>query len=579
VTEQLHPAEQYVEDILSGKIASNEYIRWACQRHRDDLARVGTEGFPYRHEPDRAQRVIDFGSDFCRHVEGEWAGQPIVLSPADQFMVWVVFGWVDEYGNRRFREVYEEKARKNAKTTKLAVIGNYMLDADGEEGARVYCAATKLDQARLLHRIAAQMVRKSPALRKYIQIHKDNLHVDDTFSRFEPLGRDSETLDGLNPSCALIDEYHAHPDSEIKDVVEGGMGARKQPLIWTITTAGKRRDGPCWELRDYAVEVLKSAGRGECINEQFAVFIYCIEEQDDPFDEACWVKANPNLSYSVKVEDLRAIARKATRQPRVRASFLQKRLGVWTGEVDSWISLPVWNACRVEPFETAKLIAQAEEGKKPRKPRMWLGFDLSAVVDMTALVAWVPYKKRLYLKPYFFLAEGLLDDPGTKNYRLYRDWADAKLIEVTPGRVVRYRHVREKVRELAKDHDVIEIGGDKWNASDFIQSLEYDGFAVWVVVQTVYGISEPAKKFEELVTDQRVAHEGHPVMDWMMGNIRVKYDDSGNVRPTKKKSAGKIDGPMAAINGLARWMERKNAGRPAASQNPNRDVGFRLTTI
>jgi phage terminase large subunit-like protein len=314
--------------------------------------------------------------------------------------------------------VYEEKARKNAKTTKLAALGNYMLDSDGEDGARVYCAATKLDQARLLHKIASQMVRKSPALRKYIAIHKDNLHVDDTFSRFEPLGRDSETLDGLNPSCALIDEYHAHDDSEIKDVIEGGMGARRQPLIWTITTAGKKREGPCWELRDYAAEVLKSAIRGDCINEQFAAFIYCIEDNDDPFDEKVWQKANPNLNISVKLEDLRAIARKAERQPRVRAQFLQKRLGVWTGEVDSWIPMPVWNACKVPPFEFADLAK-----KEGVRPRAWLGFDLSAVIDMTALVALIPFQGKLHLKPYFFLAEGLLDDHSVKNYRLYRDWA------------------------------------------------------------------------------------------------------------------------------------------------------------
>jgi phage terminase large subunit-like protein len=573
-----HAAEAYVDDILAGRIVSNQYIRLACQRHRRDLSRVGTPGFPYRHNPERAQKVIDFAAKFCRHVEGEWAGKPVEFSPSDQFMIWTVFGWVDAAGVRRFREVYEEKARKNAKTTKLAALGLYLLDADGEEGARVYCAATKLDQARLLHRIAAQMVRKSASLRKYINIHKDNLHVEDTFSRFEPLGRDSETLDGLNPSGALIDEYHAHPDSEIKDVLETGMGARLQPLEWTITTAGKKREGACWELREYAVEILKSAERGECINDRFAAFIYAVEDEDDPQDEAVWVKANPNLGISVNIESMRDAARKAQFSPRALSQFLQKRLGVWTGEVDAWIPEHAWQACKVPPFVLRDLLRKAKKRGKSRVSS-WLGFDLSTRKDLTAVVELTPVAGRLYLTPHFFIPQATLDDDGTPNVRLYRGWEKSGHLHATPGNVIRYGYCRKLIRRLRREdkrREVRDVAGDAWNATQLLTQLEDDGFNVWAVPQTIRALAEPAKEFEDLVADKKIAHADHPVMNWMIANVRVRRDENQNPMPSKKRSAGKIDGVSATLNALARYMARNQTD---GSKSPNRVVGFKLETL
>jgi phage terminase large subunit-like protein len=579
VSKPTHPAEVYVDDILSGKIVANQYIRWACERHRNDLARVGKPGFPYHHDPERAQRVIDFAAAFCRHVEGEWAGEPIIFSPADQFMIWVVFGWVCDVPDpsglrpRRFREVYEEKARKQGKTTKLSALGLYLLDADGEEGARVYCAATKLDQARLLHRIAAQMVRKSPSLRKYVQVHKDNLHVEDTFSRFEPLGQDSDTLDGLNPSAALVDEYHKHKTNEVKNVLSTGMGARRQPLLWTITTAGNARRGPCWDLRTYAMQVLRSAVDGECINDRFAVFIYCLDEQDDPFEEKNWAKANPNLGISVKLEDMRNEASKAKYQPGERTKFLQKRLGFWAGEIDSWIPEAAWDACKVKPFTVADLVERSKRGRV----KCWIGFDLSMKKDMTAVVQMIQCNGRLYLIPHYFLPRSALEDGP--NFELYRAWEKAKLLTVTPGNVVKYKIVRNYVRDLRRENrrcEIVEVAGDAWNAKEFMEDLEDSGFSVWAIRQIPSHIAEPAKEFEYLVADKKIAHDGNPVLAWNLSNVRVRRDSNNNPYPDKQKSAGKIDGLSATINAVARWMFRNTDD---ATKNAHRVVGFKLETL
>lgn len=564
----LHVAEKYCEDVLSGKIVACEWVKLACQRQKIDLDRQENDpSFRWRFDRARAERVIRFAL-FCRHTEGEWAGQPIELSPSDQFMVWVVFGWIDAEGQRRFREVYEEKGRKNAKTTKLAVIGLYLLDADKEEGARVYCAATKLEQAEVLHGAACNMVRRSPSLRKRIKISKNNLSILDTFSKFEPLGSNSETLDGLNISGGLIDELHAHPDGEVKDIIETAMGSRRQPLLWSITTAGKERAGVCWETREYAIETLKSAVKGEPIDDTFAAFIYCIDEGDDIFDESVWVKANPNLEISVKLSDMRRLANKSKTSLRVRAAFKRLRLGVWTGEDDDKaISEQEWKACDA---------AISIDLLKKKKARCWLGFDLSTRRDVTALVQFFPFRGGFEVVPHFWIPEGSLEG-DMKNKDLILKWVKAGYINTTPGNVIRYKFVRQEIKRIAKQYRVQEIAGDAWNATQFMTQLEDDGFNVWAIPQNWSALSEPCKIFETMIADKRLRTGGHPVLEWMAMNLRWKYDDNGNFRPAKKKSSGKIDGISALINAIARYTARNN--NDGAKNDPNRNAGFKLVTI
>jgi len=564
----MHPAEKYCSDILSGKIVACEWVKLACQRQANDLNRVGTDPkFKWSFSKARAQRVIDFFK-YCRHTEGEWAGQPIVLSPADQFMVWVVYGWIDSEGQRRFREVYEEKGRKNAKTTKLAGLGNYHLDADGEQGARVFCAATKLEQARLLHEAATNMVRRSPSLRKRIKINKDNLHVLDSYSKFEPLAGDSETLDGLNISAGFLDELHAHLTGELKDIIETAMGSRRQPLLWSITTAGKRREGVCWETRQYAIETLKASAKGIECDETFAAFIYCIDEGDDIFDESVWVKANPNLNISVKIEDMRRLAYKAKSSGRARAAFMRLRLGVWTGESDKAISELAWKACAA-PVNIALL--------RKKKARCWVGFDLSSRVDLTALVQFFPNRGGFDIVPTFWIPEDSISEREIANKDLILQWVKAGYIKTTPGNIVRYKFVRREIREIAKHYRIQDIAGDAWNATQFMTQLEDDGFNVWAIPQTIRALAHPTKEFEGMVIDKRLRHGGHPVLEWNAMNLAWKEDESGNIRPSKKRSSGKIDGIMAMINCIARWLDRNNTDGPR--NDPNRQSGFKLETI
>lgn len=563
----MHTAEQYCEDILTGKIASCEWVKLACQRQVNDLARVGVDpSFPWKFSKPHAERVISFFR-YCRHTEGEWAGQPIELTPSDQFMVWVVYGWIDDEGQRRFREVYEEKARKNAKSTKLAGLGIYHLDADGEQGARVYCAATTLAQAEVIHGYAVTMVRRSPSFRNKIKIMKNNLHVLNTYSKFEPLAGDSETLDGLNISAGFLDELHAHKSGEVYDIIETAMGSRRQPLLWSITTAGKERKGICWEVRDYAISVLKGVRDDKPYDDTFAAFIYCLDEGDDIFDEANWIKANPNIGISPKLADMRRLANKAKGSLRAKAAFMRLRMGIWTGESDKAISEQAWKEC-ASPVNLDYL--------RKRKARCWLGFDLSSRVDLTALVQFFPVKGGFEIVPHFWIPEESIEERDFENKDQIRRWVSQGYIKTTPGNIVRYKFVRKEIRSIAKQYRVQEIAGDAWNATQFMTQLEDDGFNVWAIPQTIRALAHPTKEFEGMVIDKRLRHGGHPVLEWNAMNLAWKEDESGNIRPSRKRSSGKIDGIMALINCIARWLDRNGEGQ---RNDPNRNVGFKLETI
>ena len=264
---------------------------------------------------------------YFSHSKGEWAGQPFILAAWQQFILWCVFGWMkkDDEGNstRRFRSVYCEVCRKTGETSLAAGVGLYMLLADGEAGAEVYTAATKRDQARLGHGEAVSMVKASKYLKQRVSLSKDNLYVEASNSRYVALGGDADSTDGLSPSCCIIDELHAHRTRAMFDVLDTATGARKQPLLFVITTAGHDRNSICWEQHAYSQRILESGtvqqdnGNQEVTSDDahFA-FIAAIDEGDDSRDQACWQKANPNLQVSLKLEDLQRKAREPKKCPR-----------------------------------------------------------------------------------------------------------------------------------------------------------------------------------------------------------------------------------------------------------------------
>jgi phage terminase large subunit-like protein len=528
-------------------------VRLACERHLRDLVDGPARGL--RFDVDLANEAIDFF--LCvRHSKGEWAGQPIVLSPPECFMIGSVFGWIRVDGRRRFRKSYNEVAKKFGKSTLAAGVGLLLAFFDGEAGAEVYAAATKRDQAKIVWDEAKRMVLKSPGLRQRIQVRAANLHSLETASKFEPLGADADNLDGLNPQGNLLDELHAHKSRAMLDVLETAMGARRQPLLFIITTAGFDRHSVCWEERDYAVKILE----GVLTDDETFAFIAtldvcerCRAEGKTAPDETCatcdqwtdervWVKANPNLPVTPKLDDMRKLAREAREKPTAQNAFKRFRLNLWTHSATRWLPADAWAACG-EPV-------RALAGR-----RGFLGLDLSATTDLTALVAVFPDADgTVDVHAHFWMPADNVAERVKRDRAPYDVWARDGFLALTEGNVVDYDVIYEAIVGFPEREGVelVELGYDPWNAMGLVTRLQGAGITCVPIRQGFGSLTAPSKELEKLVASRRLRHGSHPVLTLCAANVVAEIDASGNIKPSKAKSTGRIDGIVALVTALAR---------------------------
>jgi phage terminase large subunit-like protein len=534
-----------------------KYERLAYERQARDIALASRPaGHPrgIYWDPAAADRPVQFIEGFCRHHKAEWAGQLLRLEEWQKAGVLrPVFGWKKADGTRRFRTAWIEIARKNGKTTKAGGVGLYLTVADGEEGAEVYCTATKEDQAGILWRDAAAMVKRSPDLQRFVKEVRSKggrLYCERTSSFFRPLGADSTTLDGLNPHGHLPDEVHAHKDRGVWNILDTGMGARRQPLTFAITTAGTYApDSVGWEQHDYAVKVLE----GIYEDDSFFAFICAIDEGDDPFDPENWGKANPNLGISIKPSYLAIQAEKAKRQPSFYNEFLRLHLNVWTQQVTRWLSIEKWNES--DPISAdAALEQRAEKEKALIGKDCFAGLDLSSKLDLTALVLVFPAEDGFYdLICRFWLPEAKVEEEEKHGRPQYAQWAREGWLKTTPGAVIDYEFIRAEIRELGKLYKIVEIDYDPHNATHISTELgEQDGFTMVEHQQGFISMSEPSKTFEAEIVNKKIRHGGNPILRSHVANAVKKTDSAGNIKPDKAKTKGHIDGVVATIMPLGR---------------------------
>lgn len=544
-------AEAYVEAVLSGETVACRWVKLACERYRRDRDTGEARGL--RFDEGAAKVAIAFFG-LLRHWKGEWAGEPIGLEPWQQFIIWNLFGWKREDGARRFRTGYIEVARKNGKTTMASGAGLYLMVADGEPGAEVYSAATKKDQAKISHADATKFVENSPQLRRLISVVRDNLSSTANNSKFEPLGRDSDSLDGLNIHGAIADELHAWKDAHMWDVLETGMGSRRQPLMLAITTAGFDRNSLCYQHHTYVEQVLS----GVIEDDSYFGIIYTLDEGDDWQEEANWVKANPNLDISKKRDDMRRLAARAQEMPARLNAFLRLHLNIWTQSETRWINRAAWDAGDKGPIDEGALAGR----------RCYAGLDLSSNTDVTALALVFPpdeedgaYEALLR----FWIPEENMWERVRRDRVPYDAWVRQGYIEATPGNVVDYEFILAQLRADAQAFDLRELAFDRWGSQKIITDLQEVGFTVEekthkqsglpLLVQFGQGfasMSGPMKELEKLILSQRLAHGNNPVLTWMADNLVVREDPAGNVKPDKEKSIEKIDGMVALVMALDR---------------------------
>lgn len=539
-------AEKYARDVVEGKIVACKMVKLACQRHLDDRKRKSSPSFPYLFDPAKAERVARFLQKLP-HTKGKWAGRKmkVKLEPWQLFSVCIPFGWVHRKTKfRRFRVIVIFVPRKNGKSIIAGGVGLYMFCADDEFGAEVYSGATTEKQAWEVFRPAKLMVERTNPLREHfdIDVNASNMVRLEDGSRFEPvIGKPG---DGASPSCALIDEYHEHHDSSLFDTMETGMGARDQPVLLVITTAGSNIGGPCHELVRDAEKMLEKVPGAD--QPDLWAMLYSIDKGDDWTDPANMIKANPNYGVSVGADYLQARLRAAMQSPRKQSVFRTKHLNEWVGAKSAWLNMLRWGEAKPR-----KSLAELEN-----RP-CFIGLDLASKIDVVAAVLLFPPVADdpvWHVHGRYYLPEARVIEADDVNAQRYDEWDKLGLLTLTDGEVIDFEVIKDDLREFQGRFDVQQIGYDPWQATQLAQEMERESMTMVEVGATVRNFSEPMKELEKLVTQRLMAHGGCPVLSWMASNVVAQIDAKENIYPRKERPENKIDGIVALIMALGRAL-------------------------
>lgn len=498
-----------------------------------------------------AEEVCEFFPKYMSHIEGEVAGKPFELADWQKAVIGCAFGWKRPNGLRRYREVLQYVPRKNGKTTMIGGLVNLVCFGDKEPGAQVYSAAADREQAALVYRQTKGMILNRPDLESLVQMYSTykSIQYPDNII-YKALSADAETKHGYNTHFCVIDELHAQPNRDLVDVLVTSTGARRQPLIWYITTADFDRESICNEKLDYAHKVCE----GIIDDPAFLPCVYEASVDDDWESPEVWRKANPNLGVSISEEYLARECQRAKDQPTYLNTFKRLHLNIKTTSDVAWFDMQNdWDAC-AEPFSVEML-----EGRE-----CFAGLDLSTTTDISACVLVFPQQEEnepVYVLPYFWIPGDNANKREKRDRVPYVTWARENLITLTDGNVIDYAVLRRDINELGKRFNLRAIGYDPWNATQLALDLQSDGFYLEQFRQGYASLSAPAKDLEKLVRGKLLRHGGNKVLRWMASNVMLETDAAGNIKPSKKKSTERIDGIVAAVMGLGLM----NAAEPAIS--------------
>ena len=565
----MHPVTQYAIDVVHGDL-KNMCCKWeilACKRHLDDLQRQGTEEFPYVFDETRADRIFKWFS-ICRHVRGVFQGQPIKLQSWQMFDQGCLYGWVHkDTGARRFRKAYHKRARGNVKSTEVSAKCLYHMCADAiyppgkpelaryEMSPEVECAAVDRTQARRVWQDACDMAMASPEILKRMDVKKTIVKHKTRGGFMRPLSKDTKNKDGGAPCYFELDEYHAHPTSEIYDIGYSSFGKRAQSLLDIITTAGTDAENkPCKKEEDYAKKVLE----GTIKDDSYFIMIREIDDEDDPHDEKCWVKANPILRYPNEYsqglyEQIRAEHDTAYQSgdPSKIREFLIKRMDKWQADSENkYFSgcMDKWKSLAVSKEEFYKLVKN--------KPCI-AGLDLSKTTDLTAdAFIFLLDDGRIAVTAHGFMPEERATQHEHSDRIPYKQWAKDGWCTLTEGSVTDYKYIKSHINDCEFDEGwkIQEICYDPYNATHFAQELADEGYTMVEIRQGIPTLSEPTKRFRELVLQGKVVHDGNPLLTWCLSNAVEKPDSNGNIKLNKKNKddSQRIDLIAAVINAMVR---------------------------
>ncbi|WP_338156459.1 terminase large subunit [Brachyspira hyodysenteriae] len=599
----MYTYEEYINKVINKELPVCQAAFLSVKRHLDDIEKSKNNDYPFYFDENEAKRPIMFIQSLV-HTKGEWANHNIILEPWEQFIIASIFGWRRKENKlRRYKKAYVQVSRKNGKTTFASGIGNYCFfcDSPAEAGVEIYYIATKKDQAKIAWSESERQIRKAKALNKEAITYKQTSTITkkkDTASKSKPLGQDSNTEDGLNPHLVIVDEYHAHPDNELLNVLESGMGARRQPLIFIITTAGFDKSSVCFSEYEYAKQVLQ----GSFNNDEYFTIIYEPDNINDiwvfmseykeklnklnkaesrvpadskesagAYNEAVRLKlmedvskqeelinkiifqANPNINVSVKDSYLKSRLLEGLDKPIQRTDILTKNLNVWTQASEVWISSDRW----LKSYSHQNININELKGRKA-----CIGLDLATTRDIAAYVLCFdsidngPY----ILLPRFFMPKENIRQRSKEDRVPYELWASQGLITLTSGDIIDFDVIESSILNDAADFEIIEIAYDPWKAIEIVTHLESEGFKMEQVRQSfaVGGLSEGTSLFEKTIDERKLLHGNNAVLNWMISCCEVKTDGRDNylpVKPDRRRSYKRIDGVVASIMALHRVIK------------------------
>ena len=539
--EQYH---RYIDAVLSGEVLTCKYVRLAVERQVRDLERQESEDFPYYFDEQKAGLTLATVK-LLRHTAGDWMGQNFLLQDFQAFRFAVIFGWLrKDSKKRRFRRAYIEVARKQGKSEEAAAVGNIGLFFDGEGAPQIFSAATTRDQAKEVFNAAKVMAKylsdDSETLGKQIRVLEHSISNKENSGFFQAVSSDSGTLDGKKPHIAITDEYHAHPTSGVLKVMETGMGSRKQPLSFIITTAGFNTAGPCFRMRQVATEILE----GKKVAETFFTIIYTLDDEDDWNDKKVWIKANPNIGISPDWDHMNSEYTNAVNEGgRAVVEFKTKNLNIWCDAPEVWIPDEDWrrNDGEIDEDELDHRLCYA-------------GLDLASVSDLTSLCLYFPPLvggKHIFKWYNWLPSDTVAKRSGRVNYPL---WVEQGWIETTPGNVTDYDYIRAKINEIRGKYLLASVQYDRWNTSDIVPRLVDDGINMQPFGQGFASMSTPCKQLERMILGGECNTGANPVARWSMGNVVLDTDSAGNIKINKDKAMEKVDPIVAQAMAIAGWL-------------------------
>ncbi|QZE15364.1 hypothetical protein K4L44_05895 [Halosquirtibacter laminarini] len=526
-----HKAKKYIKQVIEQTIPACKYIRLACQRHIDDLDQATEKGWYFDEKS--ARKVFDF-LKLVYHTPDKNKYVPFECEPWQAAIIYIVFGWKKANGKRRFTKAYTEIAKKNGKTTFAAAIANYMLIFDGEKEAEIYCASTVEKQSLICFDKAKEMLNRSPALKTRTSRMRKSIVFKSTMSKMAPLGRDSDGIEGINPHCAIIDEYHVWKSNEVRENIESAMGNRLQPLVFVITTAGRDKTLPCFEYRNTCVDILE----GNKESDDTFIFIFTIDDPEKWKEESEWVKANPNLNVSVDMDRFRSQFKEALLRTSEEVNFKTKNLNLWVNAPEVWIS-----------DEKVKKNNHDTTMEDLEGQVCYGGLDLASHVDINALSLYFPnIHGRPVFKTWYWIPERKVEEREDKVD--YLKWSREGWIYVFNGDVLDTDRMVEDITMILERYDCKALGYDPYKAYHGVfQGLKQNGLGdiLFEYNQGIKNMSEPTKELERIIYKGEADLMSDPVKHWMFRNVVVYKDINENVKADKKRSRDKIDGVITDI--------------------------------